>query len=55
MDPVEGIGLAIATAFTEHGAHVVLSSRSQDAVDKAAKELSQQRIFQYGSSLPYWR
>ena len=36
-----GIGLAIATAFAEYGAHVVLSSRSQDAVDKAAKELSQ--------------
>ena len=36
-----GIGLAIATAFAEYGAHVVLSSRSQNAVDKAAKELSQ--------------
>ena len=36
-----GIGLAIATAFAEYGAHVVLSSRSQGAVDKAAKELSQ--------------
>ena len=36
----KGIGLAIASAFAEYGAHVVLSSRSQEAVDKAAEELS---------------
>ena len=37
----KGIGLAIASAFAEYGAHVVLSSRSQEAIDKAAEELSQ--------------
>ena len=37
----KGIGLAIASAFAEYGAHVVLSSRSQDAVNGAAKELKQ--------------
>ena len=36
----KGIGLAIATAFAEYGAHVVLSSRSQEAVEELAKELS---------------
>lgn len=36
----KGIGLAIASAFAEYGAHVVLSSRSQEAVDQASKELS---------------
>ena len=51
----KGIGLAIASAFAEYGAHVVLSSRSQEAVDKAAEELSQQRIFHYATSLPCWR
>ena len=37
----KGIGLCIASAFAEYGAHVVISSRSQDSVDIAAKELSQ--------------
>ena len=37
----KGIGLAIASAFAEYGAQVVLSSRSQDAVNGAAKELKQ--------------
>ena len=37
----KGIGLAIASTFAEYGAHVVLSSRYQEAVDKAAEELSQ--------------
>ena len=31
-----GIGLAIATAFAESGARVMLSSRKQDALEKAA-------------------
>ena len=37
----KGIGLAIASAFAEYGAYVMLSSRSQESVDKAAEELSQ--------------
>lgn len=35
----KGIGLAIARALAEYGAKVVLSSRSQEAVDTAAAEL----------------
>ena len=35
----KGIGLSIASSFAEYGAHVVLSSRSQEAVDNASKEL----------------
>ncbi len=37
----KGIGLSIASAFAEYGANVVLSSRSQEAVDKPAKVLNQ--------------
>ncbi len=37
----KGIGLSIASAFAEYGANVVLSSRSQDAVDKPARKLNQ--------------
>jgi NAD(P)-dependent dehydrogenase (short-subunit alcohol dehydrogenase family) len=35
-----GIGLAIARAYSAAGAHVVLASRSQEAVDLAAAEIS---------------
>jgi NAD(P)-dependent dehydrogenase (short-subunit alcohol dehydrogenase family) len=35
----KGIGLAIATALAEFGARVVLSSRKQDAVDAAARQI----------------
>jgi len=35
----KGIGLAIATALAEFGARVVVSSRRQDAVDTAAREI----------------
>ncbi|MGB1971619.1 MAG: SDR family NAD(P)-dependent oxidoreductase [Flavobacteriaceae bacterium] len=35
----KGIGKAIAEALAEYGAHVVVSSRSQEAVDKVAKEI----------------
>ena len=34
-----GLGWAIAEAFAEHGAHVVLSSRDQAALEKRAAEL----------------
>jgi NAD(P)-dependent dehydrogenase (short-subunit alcohol dehydrogenase family) len=35
-----GIGLMIARGFVEHGARVYISSRSADACDRVAKELS---------------
>lgn len=35
-----GIGKAIATAFAAEGANVVLSSRKQEALDEAAKEIT---------------
>ena len=35
----KGIGKAIAEALAEYGAHVVVSSRSQEAVAKVAKEI----------------
>ncbi len=38
----KGIGLSIAQALAEHGAKVVVSSRSQSAVDEAAAGISQQ-------------
>ncbi|MDH7446637.1 SDR family NAD(P)-dependent oxidoreductase [Aquimarina sp. 2201CG14-23] len=34
----KGIGMAIAQGLAEHGAKVVISSRSQEAVDKVAQE-----------------
>jgi NAD(P)-dependent dehydrogenase (short-subunit alcohol dehydrogenase family) len=37
----KGIGLAIASALAEFGARVVVSSRKQDAVDAAAREIRQ--------------
>ncbi|TYB48100.1 SDR family oxidoreductase [Actinomadura chibensis] len=36
-----GIGKAIATALAAEGANVVLSSRKQEALDEAAKEIAQ--------------
>ncbi len=36
-----GIGKAIAAAFVQHGAKVLIGSRTQEKVDEAAKELSQ--------------
>ena len=36
----KGIGLAIANTFAEYGAHVVLSSRSQESVDRVVKDLN---------------
>lgn len=36
-----GIGKAIAAAFVQHGAKVLIGSRTQDKVDEAARELSQ--------------
>jgi len=36
-----GIGKAIAAALVQHGAKVLVGSRTQDKVDEAAKELSQ--------------
>ena len=35
----KGIGAHIATAFAENGAHVIVSSRKQEAVDKVAEEI----------------
>ncbi len=36
----KGIGLAIATAFAEAGARVMLSSRKQEALEKAAADIN---------------
>jgi NAD(P)-dependent dehydrogenase (short-subunit alcohol dehydrogenase family) len=36
----KGIGLAIATAFAQAGASVMLSSRKQDALEKAAADIA---------------
>lgn len=36
----KGIGAAMVWALAEHGAHVVISSRKQDAVDKVAAEIN---------------
>ena len=44
-----GIGKAIAHALVEHGAHVVISSRKQDACDEVAQELN--RTFGEGTAL----
>ncbi len=38
----KGIGKAIAVALAQQGAHVVVSSRKQDAVDEVAKEITNQ-------------
>ncbi|WP_420387428.1 glucose 1-dehydrogenase [Roseivirga sp.] len=38
----KGIGKAIAEALAQQGAHVVVSSRKQDAVDAVAKEINDQ-------------
>jgi len=38
----KGIGRAIAEALAQQGAHVVVSSRKQDAVDMVAKEITDQ-------------
>ncbi|RJE80836.1 SDR family oxidoreductase [Paracoccus sp. JM45] len=35
----DGIGLALAKAYSAQGAHVILSARSQDALDKLAAQL----------------
>uniref|UniRef100_A0A8C5LW32 Uncharacterized protein n=1 Tax=Leptobrachium leishanense TaxID=445787 RepID=A0A8C5LW32_9ANUR len=39
-----GIGLAIARRFAQDGAHVVLSSRKQENVDKAVKQLKDEGL-----------
>ena len=39
-----GLGWAIAEAFAEHGAHVVLSSRDQAALDQRAAELEKRGL-----------
>lgn len=38
-----GIGKAIALAMAEHGAHVVISSRNQQACDQVADEINSKR------------
>lgn len=38
----KGIGKAIAVALAQQGAHVLVSSRSQEAVDAVAKEITDQ-------------
>jgi dehydrogenase/reductase SDR family protein 4 len=40
----KGIGLAIARGLAEYGAKVVISSRSQEALDIVAKELKEEAI-----------
>jgi len=40
----KGIGKAIAEAIAEYGAHVVVSSRSQEAVDAVADEFKAKRL-----------
>jgi len=40
----KGIGRAIAEALAEYGAHVVVSSRSQEAVDAVADEFKAKRL-----------
>ena len=40
----KGIGKAIAEALAEYGAHVVVSSRSQEAVDAVADEFKAKRL-----------
>ncbi|MCH8036199.1 MAG: SDR family NAD(P)-dependent oxidoreductase, partial [Proteobacteria bacterium] len=39
-----GLGWAIAEALAEHGAHVVLSSRDQAALEKRAEELEKRGL-----------
>ncbi|XP_078524217.1 dehydrogenase/reductase SDR family member 4-like [Lissotriton helveticus] len=40
----DGIGLAIARRLAQQGAHVVLSSRKQENVDKAVKQLKSENL-----------
>ncbi|XP_078524210.1 dehydrogenase/reductase SDR family member 4-like isoform X2 [Lissotriton helveticus] len=40
----DGIGLAIARRLAQQGAHVVLSSRRQENVDKAVKQLKSENL-----------
>ena len=40
----KGIGLAIALGFAQQGAHVVISSRKQEAIDKTAAELKKEGL-----------
>ncbi len=39
----KGIGLAIARAFAENGANVVICARQQQSLDKAVEDLRQDR------------
>ncbi len=40
-----GIGKAIAAAFVQHGAEVLVGSRTQEKVDAAAKEARRPRRY----------
>lgn len=47
-----GIGYAAARALKENGAHVIITGRRKDAVDRAAKELGVTGLVADQSSLP---
>ena len=51
----KGIGESIARGLAEYGAKVIISSRSQEAVDQVANNLKRDGLEATGDSLPCWR